>query len=270
MRSMPICILIICVICGYGCPGIPPKEDFPKNDNFHLAEKSFLSGDYATAINSYTTFLAADPHSPYKADAEYRIGLSHFALDNHEMALKWFNQALDGARYSWLKARILNSIAYLFLTQQDYQKAIKYYEDALKEDKSRLPLPDVYYNLGVILMRVNKWHQGKQYLQSALAECLKLKQKNSTGRLAESINERLSLPPDTFVVQLGKFADKDNAAEYQAELIREKGLTSSVNIIALDGRELYYVWAGSFPDYEQARTRVDEIRAMGLEAVILP
>jgi tetratricopeptide (TPR) repeat protein len=251
------------VCCLVGCPSVP-KPSYPEDQSFRTAEASFLKGDYQTAINNYAAFITAQPYSEYIAEAYYRTGLSCLALGNHRDALTAFQAALARAGYPALKTQVLGSLGFLYFSQHNYPQAVKHYQSALKGDRNALPLSAVYYNFAIALMREGQWREGRKYMQMARDNAANGEQ------LIESITERLSLPPDTFVVQLGKFDRKDNAVAYQQELRADKDIKTSVNIILIEGQEFYYVWADTFPTYAEAVTRAEELRERALEAIIIP
>ena len=254
-------VLIVAVLAG--CPSIT-KPLYPQDPSFRAAEASFLRGDYQTAINNYIFFITAQPNSEYTAEAYYRIGLSYLALDNKIDALSYLQDALTRVCRPQLKTQILNSLGILHFRQHNYPQAIKYYKSALKGDKTVLTLAMVYYNSAISLMRNGQWREGKEYMHLA---------RNNAGnntQLREAAAERLSLPTDTFTVQLGRFINKENAILYQKEVLEQKGIKTSVNIMLIEGQEFYHVWAGMLPTYGEAVRKAEDIRERGLEAIIIP
>lgn len=254
--------LVLCFIALSGC--VATKPPYPDNEYFQQAEVSFLRGDYQTAIDNYLFFIIAQPTSKYLPEAYYRIGLGYLALDNTKDALSYLNDALSRARRPQLKTQINNSLGLLYFSRQDYAQASKYYKKVLKGDKTVLTLAEVYYNLGISLMRDCQWSEGKKYLQLVRDNA------GDNQRLVESTTERLSMPPDTFAVQLGRFDNKDNAIAYRDELAGDKGIKVSVNIMLIEGQEFYYIWAGMFPTYAQAVQQSEDLRERGLEAIVMP
>ncbi|MFA5794128.1 MAG: tetratricopeptide repeat protein [Candidatus Brocadiia bacterium] len=259
-KLIRICLLVFILA---GCR--TTRLSYPDDQNFRMAEASFLKGEYQIAIDNYILFISGQPLSVYVSEAYYRTGISYLAMDNVKEALPYLKESLNRAKYTDLRTQVLNSLGFLYFVQQNYAEAIKHYELALKGNKAILPIAEVYYNTGVSFMRTNHWREGRKYIQLA---------KDAAGKneriISESATERLSLPPDTFVVQLGKFDNKDNAQAYQSEVLSEKGLKVTVNIILIEGNEFFYLWAGSFPTYQEAVARAEEIRECGLEAVVMP
>ncbi|MFH1226867.1 MAG: SPOR domain-containing protein [Planctomycetota bacterium] len=260
LKSIQVCLLLFLLA---GCLATQPP--YPEDRYFRIAEESFLKGKYQAAIDNYILFISGQPLSGYVPEAYYRTGISYLAMDNVKEALPYLIESLNRAKYTDLRTQVLNSLGLSYFIQQNYTESIKHYELALKGDKGILPIAEVYYNTGISFMRTNRWREGRKYIQLA---------KDTAGKseriISESAIERLSLLSDTFVVQLGKFDDKSSAQSYQSELLSEKGLKTTSNIILIDGNEFFYLWVGPFPTYHEALAKAEEIRECGLEAIIMP
>ena len=262
--------LVILVIVLTGCPSLPPAK-FPSNEAFRQAEDNFLNGNYIEAIGYYQQFIAIEKKSDYIPEAYYRMGVSYLALGNYQEAEKNLLKALkDPPRNNRLSFEALTyySLAQLYQTQHKYKEAINYYQRAIKNNNNELSLPYLHYNIGICLMRNDRYAEGRKHLQSALEI---MQPENETDeKLREHLQERLSIPPDIFTVQLGKYSVKENALNYQKELQQEKGIDATVTIILIEGKEFYYVWSGRYETFEEAKKEADRINETGTEAVVIP
>lgn len=265
LSSLTVLILLL------GCASIPPPA-FPKNEYFRLAEENFLNGNYPEAINYYQQFVASESRqggTDYTAEAYYRIGVGYLALANYEESEKNLLEALENpARYNQDSFNVLtyHALAQLYQAQHKYKQAIDYYRKVIRNNNGELSIAYIYYNLGICLMRNNKYAEGKKYLLL----CLDNTNIESDDKLREHVTERLSMPPNTFTVQLGKYQIQKNAINYQLELQQEKGISAVVNIILIDGKEFYYVWSGRYDTFEEAQKEADKINEKGIEAVVIP
>jgi tetratricopeptide (TPR) repeat protein len=260
--------IIILIVLTVGCKSMPPSV-FPTNEYFRLAENSFLSANYPEAINYYQQFITSEKRTDYTAEAYYRIGVSYLALANYAESEKNLLIALKKpSRDNRRSFEVLtyHALAQLYQAQDKYKQAINYYRKVLKNNDNELSLPDIYYNLGISLMRNNKYAEGKKYLQL----CLDGIDTESDDKLREHVTERLAMPPDTFTVQLGKYSIQENAVNYQTELQQEKGVSAEVNIILIDSKEFYYVWNGRYDTFEEAKKEADKLNEKGIEAVVVP
>jgi len=279
--------IIILLIFLLGCATIPPPA-FPKNEYFRLAEENFLNGNYPEAIDYYQQFIASEEPSDHTAEAYYRIGVSYLALANYKESEKNLSEALrKPPRHNTESFNLLtyHSLARLYQAQHKYKQATNYYRKVIKNNHGELALAYIYYNLGICLMRNDRYAEGKKYLQLCLdntdtsakggsAEGTGEQEKDlireTDDKLREHVTERLSMPPNTFTVQLGKYRIQENAINYQKELQQEKGVSAIVNIILIDGKEFYYVWSGRYDTFEQAQKEADKINEKGIEAVVIP
>ncbi|MBI5779329.1 MAG: SPOR domain-containing protein [Planctomycetes bacterium] len=262
--------LAILVAALAGCPSLPPAV-FPNNEAFRQAEDNFLNGNYAEAIGYYQQFIATEKKSDYIPEAYYRMGVSYLALTNYPEAERNLLKALNNPpRNNRLSFEVLtyNALAQLYQSQHKYKASVSYYQRAIKNNNNELSLPELHYNIGICLMRNEQYAQGKEHLQSAL-EALQ-PENEPDEKLREHIQERLSIPPDIFTVQLGKYSVKENALSYQAELAQEKGIDATVNIILIAGKEFYYVWSGRYETFEEAKKEADRINETGTEAIVIP
>ena len=263
-------LLVILVAVLAGCPSLPPAK-FPINEAFRQAEENFLNCNYIEAIGYYQQFIATEKKSDYIPEAYYRMGVSYLALGNYQEAEKDLLQALkDPPRNNRLSFEALTqySLAQLYQTQYKHKEAVYYYQRAIKNNNGELSMPYLNYNLGLCLMRNDRYAEGRQHIQSAL-EMLQPENKEDE-KLRERIQERLSIPPNIFTVQMGKYSVKENALSYQAELQQEKGINTTVTIILIAGKEFYYVWSGRYDNFEEARKEAERINELSTEAVVIP
>lgn len=266
---MCLSLAVLLVILA-GCPSLPPAK-FPSNEAFRQAEDNFLNGNYAEAIGYYQQFIATEKKSDYIPEAYYRMGVSYLALTNYQEAEKNLLKALNNPprnNRASFEALAYNALAQLYQAQYKYKEAINYYQKTLKNNNNELSLPELHYNLGICLMRNEQYARGKEHLQAAL-EALQ-PENEADEKLREHIQERLSIPPDIFTVQLGKYSVRENALSYQAELAQEKGINTTVNIILIAGKEFYYVWSGRYETFEEAKKEAERINELSTEAVVIP
>lgn len=246
---------------GGGCAASPIVV--PENPDFLLAEQGFLEADYLTAIKHYQRFLTAQPHSAYQADAYYRIGLCYLAEGEYDQALESLLQARTKATHKSLKGQIMAGIAQTYMCLKNYPEAARYYKRALSIARRELKTNEILFYLGIALMRSDRWREGSARLRELLKTM-------PQGPLAAPAQERLALPPDTFVVQLGKYRYKDNALKELERFRNEKDINATLKPILIKGEEFYFIWVGSFPDWQSAQKRADEIQGKGVDAIVLP
>lgn len=270
MRSTVYCLLFTVYCFIVGCPSLPAGR-FPQNQAFRQAEEHFLNGNYAEAIGCYGQFIASERDTEYIPEAHYRTGVSYLALSNYPEAEKSLLTALKNpprADRRPFETRVYYKLAQLYQEQYKYKEATGYYQKTLKNNDNEIAPAQLHYNIGICLMRYGRYAEGRKYLESALGMARPGDAEDE--KLRERIEERLSIPPDTFTVQLGKFSVKDNAVNYQKILQQEKGINTMVTIILIAGSEFYYVWSGRYSDFGEAKQKAERINEMGAEAVVIP
>ena len=262
-KRLPVLYFIFTLYFLFGCNGIPPRGPFPADKDLQEAEKYYLAGDFLQARPKYEAFIKNNPQSSHRGDARYRLGRSYFAEGYYEKALETFNQALAETPYPFIRAQIMASIAYVYIYKKDYLQAIHYYKTALATAPEELNRDEIFFNLGTALMRTRNWKEGAQYFQQLTKEY-------PHSQLVELARERLSLAPNTFVVQLGKYRNKENALKEMEELKNGKEIKVSLKQMLIDGEEFWFIWAGSFSTWTAARKKADEIQEKGVDVIVVP
>lgn len=258
-------ILLVWLLILTGCPAAPPVTDtsFLQDENFRQAEKYFLEANYREAINYYQKFLKSHPAGPFQARVYYRLGICHLTEAKYDLALDLFKLGLERADDITLKGQIQAKIATTYMYKKDYPSAIRWYKKVLAGDTRHLPQDELLYYLAIALIRTGEWRKGYDYLQ----EVITLDPKSNYAEGARTI---LALPANTFVVQLGKYRHKEYALKDLEYFQRDKGIEASLEILTLEGKETYFIWAGRFSNWRRAKTKADEIMGLGVDAIVLP
>lgn len=260
-RVNPWLLLIILVLSSCSI-ALPP---LPRNEAFREGETCFLTGRFQAALTAYQQFLTRRAYSPHRLYTLCQIGLCALALGQNDQAIDYFQQALKGARELHLKSRVLVGLGNAYSSKDDYSPAARYYLRALKETRAELSdKATVLFKLATALMRSGHWSAGRKYLE----ELVQLK--SAPDYLTEAAKTRLALPEDTFVVQLGKFQEKDNAFTCLNAFKNDKGIDAELKVFLIDGNFYYFIWAGTYPDWQPARQLVQELQARGIEAIMIP
>ena len=253
-------LVILLLLCG--CRSFPAP--LPNDQDFRIGEKYFLEGEFQGALTAYQRFITRTPHSSFQSYACYQMGLCYLAMTEYDRAIAQLNQALATVRAGPLKAQVFNALANASMAQTDYTNAVRYYQLALKQSRKEIRTDEVLFNLSMALMRDGQWTQAKQHLD----ELLNLK--TAPPHLIEAARFRLFLPEGTFIVQLGKFRNRDNALQYLTELRETKDISASLEVIIVEGETFYYISAGKFSDWRGAKNLADQLQNKGIEAIVIP
>jgi len=251
------CVILI------GCPSLPMRGPYPNDINFKEAEKDFLLGNYQSALGRYESFIKDYPRSPYRIDAQYRLGLCYLGLGQYDQAREALSKALGESPSGLLKAQVLSGLARVCLFKKEYGSAAAYYKKALSVQGNELPQDEILFNLSTALMRSGQWQEGCDYFKQLIKQY-------PDSHFAEAAKERLYLPPHTFVVQLGRYENKENAQHELSELQNDKGIDALLKTILIDGEEFYFIWAGCFSSWLEAFKKAEEIQAKGIDTIVVP
>lgn len=255
------CILWIIILIG--CPGIPPRGPYPEDINFKEADEDFLTGNYQSALSHYESFIQTYPASSYRVDALYRMGLCYLGLGQYDKAGETLSMALDKKPSASFKANILSALARVCLFKKEYAPAVIYYKKAMAIKENELPHDEIIFNLATALMRSGQWQEGTDYFKGLINQY-------PDSRFSGAAKERLYMPPNTFIVQLGRYENKENAQQALAELKTDKGIEASLKTMLIDTDELYFIWAGRFSSWADALKKAEEIQAKGVDVLIVP
>lgn len=114
---------------------IPPQEgtipEFAPGQFFRGVYRIFMEGDYETAIAGFQKFLTDFPGSPLAGAAQYWIAEAFVRREEYDLAL------------------------------QEYDRLIKTYPSSDK-------IPDAYYGIGIVLMRLGRSEEAKAQFRYVL------------------------------------------------------------------------------------------------------
>ncbi|GAK61699.1 hypothetical protein U27_02528 [Candidatus Vecturithrix granuli] len=113
----------------------PPQEgtipEFAPGQFFRGVYRIFMDGDYETAIAGFQKFLTDFPSSPLAGAAQY-----------------WIAEA--------------------FVRQEEYDRALQEYDRLIKTYPSNDKIPDAYYGIGIVLMRLGRPEEAKTQFRYVL------------------------------------------------------------------------------------------------------
>lgn len=246
-----------------GCPSIPVREEpYPTDFHFREAESQYLLGNYEQAIRHYETFIKTQAETIYRTEAHYRLGVCHLKIGNYDKAIEVLSLALNERHYPALRAQILSARGWTYLIKREYSAAVRDYKKALAIPANGLPEDKTIFDLATALVRMGEWAEGADYFNRLINDY-------PQSDYAERAQERLALPPRTFVVQLGVYHNKENA-EQDLKSIQEKGVNASIKFLFIGGQSYYFLWGRQFPSWQEALRQVNEIQAKGVEAIVVP
>ena len=120
------------------------------------AAKLVEEESYVAAIDELSDFLQTYPASDELCEAYYLLGLAHVRLGQFDQAREDFESALDTVDVPIVEYYTRMSLANLAFENQDYSKAVKFYDRYLDKMPRRPPFHLAYYRYGQALQAFGK------------------------------------------------------------------------------------------------------------------
>jgi tetratricopeptide (TPR) repeat protein len=271
-----ILILTVLVVALAGCGSAavvdrpdrvsnPTLVDRPDSTLLDRAENAYLSGDFATAAESYQRFATSYSSSGYAAAAWYWCGRSSLAGGDRLGARRAFENA--GGNRGEIGGIARLQLARIEMMDSRYSQAATLYEEGLSMLSSIVPRQVVlsveYYRAGVAHIRAGNWTAGRKWM----TQChLRFPQ----SREANKAREVLSISENRFFVQLGAFRDRANAIRRTDELHRKGVSSAGIRTVHLNGEVWHYIIGPTYDRYDDAAARARSFKVDGIDAFARP
>ncbi len=134
-----------------------------------IARVYYYYGDeLITRINKYNEAVSFYKKgirmNPWLGDLYYKIGINQSARRQNTLALEYFHKAEKYMDDHYLPQHI----AYLYLRLQEYDKAIPYFEKAIRYQPSKEGIPPLQIQLGNIYLEQKDYKNAKQYFNDVI------------------------------------------------------------------------------------------------------
>ena len=147
--------LRLCLIGLLLCSVLTNTAQTPEWINLHKGNSAFKSGDMSTAEKAYRQALNANPRS---ARAAFNLGDVYLNKKDAQNALKFYEQAAKQEKSKLVRAMAYHNMGYIHHVAKEYDRAINYYKDALRNN----PDDDTRYNLVLCQKQKKQEDQQKQ------------------------------------------------------------------------------------------------------------
>ena len=122
-----------------------PDAEYADQIYFKKGEIFYSTGDYESAIISYSDFIQKYPRSTLVQNAYYWIGKSAFNMNKLDIALENFSRAKNMSIKSEVGISSVIEMGRLYFEQKKYDDAINVYDEALKAISDREGIPELLY-----------------------------------------------------------------------------------------------------------------------------
>jgi tetratricopeptide (TPR) repeat protein len=125
-------------------------------DSLTQARKLYLSGDYTGALDVYKNL---EKNQPATVDLSSEIGQAAYKSGDFETAADKFNAGLKNKKKLSEKAATNHNLGNTMMGKKDYQSAVNYYKEALKNNPED---EETRYNLSEALRQIQKQNNPNQ------------------------------------------------------------------------------------------------------------
>jgi tetratricopeptide (TPR) repeat protein len=244
-NSIIILLMVLMEWCVSGCmqPVNPQGRAL-----LVTARQQYGKNDYLMCSNTLTKFLQDYGRTQEAGEAWYLRGLCHreMGTGKETEARADFEKALEKSRDAGIQA-----LSHVALGHMSYEKvppdlpgAINHYEKALKGLKDEPPKDVALYRLAVSLQRIGKWSDADRYL----SRCFDTFPNSSFASYA-----RNQFGSKMFRIQVAALSDLRNAQKKIQDLQGTGWKADWTAFQKPDGKMLYQVRVGQYPDYAQAQ-----------------
>lgn len=244
-----------------GCASPAPKP--PEHHQLlQAAETAFDAKRYTEADRKVTDFLRKTPTGKYRARAFYVRGMCNAQMGRRQQAradlLECVRMKSDLSS-TWRAYTVLGTLAY---EDQDWTRAADYLEAAAHRSPLDPPKDAILWRLGQSRERQGRWSAALPHYDTLLREFPR-------SQFASAAKRRLRLRADHFAIQVGSFAQLQNARNLQSNLARENLRTEIVSDVQDQGSR-YLVLVGRYLTYEEAARALPVVQQWESRAFIWP
>ena len=148
--------LRLCLIGLFLCSVLTNTAQTPEWINLHKGNSAFKAGNMSTAEKAYRQALKANPRS---ARAAFNLGDVYLNKKDAQNALKFYEQAAKQEKSKLVRAMAYHNMGYIHHVAKEYDRAINYYKDALRNNPKD---DDTRYNLVLCQKQKKQEDQQKQ------------------------------------------------------------------------------------------------------------
>ena len=187
----------------------------------------FMKHDYKGAEKAYLQALQSEPRN---GRIRFNLGDTYMAEENQQEALKQFAEAAKTEKNKTVKAMAFHNMGYIHHKKEEYDKAIDYYKEALRNNPNDA---DTRYNLALAQkQKKNQQQQNKQQQQQQDKQQDKQNQdkqqqnqpQDQQQQKQQQDNSQMSQESADQLLQLSRQAENQTRKKLQQQQPRQKAL----------------------------------------------
>ena len=244
-----------------GCETFRTKPAEEVVDDYALARRMMAEEDYQGA-SGHLERAAADPKGQYRTDALLLLGDCRMKLKDYAGAQQAYQQAQVKPRTRAINAKAKAGLGDAMTAQKRYVEAADVYEKALAVSEKDINASQTMLRLGKAYIRSGRWDIGRDRLTKLV---------NTYPRSPEVHEARdiITMPSDTFAVQVGAYASRSNAEEMVATL-RKNNIVGARIVDRSYTNAPFAVRVKHFVDYDEALKEAERLKPIAAEAYVVP
>lgn len=180
----------------------------------------FMKHDYKGAEKAYLQALQSEPRN---GRIRFNLGDTYMAEDNQQEALKQFAEAAKTEKNKTVKAMAFHNMGYIHHKKKEYDKAIDYYKEALRNNPSD---NDTRYNLALAQKQKKDQQNNKQQQQQQQDQKPQdqNRQNNPDQQDQQQSDSQMSQENADQLLQLSRQAENQTRKKLQQQQPRQKAL----------------------------------------------
>lgn len=238
------------------------RSAFAFENPLEKAQLFFLQKQYVQAIDECAQVVKSYPARPeVVSQANYLAGVSYTHLFDFLTAKKNFKAIVETYKGSAYYEDAYMGLADVEFLQENYNEALKIYEEFLRLDPSKKRRATLYFRLAEIYLKQGREQEYKTYFDKLQKEYpLSFEAKDSL---------RLRGQDSGFTVQVGAFTNYENAEKFISRL-KEQGYEVYSVLCMLSGKKLCRIRIGHYKSEEEAQEVKRKLLKDGYFAKVFP
>ncbi len=226
------------------------------------AEILFLQKKYWQAIEECTAVIQAHPNEPeVLSKANYIAGAGYINIFDFLTGKKSFMAIIAKYKNSAYYEDAYIALGDVEMLQENYKEALSIYAEFYRTNPSKKRLATLYFRLAEVNLKLNNDAEFKKYLS-------KLREEFPDSFEAKD-SRRLEGLDTVYTVQVGAFADYDNAEKFIQDL-KAKGYDVYSVLCMLSGKKLCRIRVGKLNSRAEAEELKKRLEKDGYFAKIYP
>lgn len=210
--------MLLLLACGLGLT-MPAQAQTEAYRMVKHGNKCFLREDYKNAEKYY---LRALQEQPRNARIRFNLADTYMAENNNQEALKQFADAAKAETNKTVKAMSFHNMGYIHHKAKQYDEAIKYYKEALRNNPND---DDTRYNLALCQRQKKQSQQQQQQQQNQEQEKQNQDRHNQDeDKNQPEQNDQITQESVDQLLQLSRQAENETRKKLQEQQPRKKSL----------------------------------------------